>query len=445
MKAITPKIRKRIPAKVLLIAFLALTVAGASLAETDDPAVVRVGDFTYSQSVVQGSLDSMLELSEMLRGDAPTEEEKAARLQSTIDSFVGLGVIENKLAEAGKNDFTDAEIEQLNQAARSKYEELWQLLYQQMQKNDATVTEEAVTEQMEDMGYTFQAIYDELELQTRQNRAIELFVGDIVLTQDQVDAYYEEQFVGPDREDYEGNVAKYDQEILMNNNEAFYTPEGYRYIRQIVLEIPEEALKAAKTEQVALNRATQAMGAALQQLTLSATTAEKWEDMADAKALYDEAAEALKTAQADYAVRLEAEALPLVRETTDEIMEQYNAGIDFKSLINRYSTDRTDRNVNGDGYPFHPDSTMWPENFKKAASALEKPGDISEPFVTEQGIHILCYAGDVPAGEHVLTDEERELLYTAALRYYQMEKLNALVEEWQGDYEIETHPELLKY
>ncbi len=369
MKAITSKIRRRNPARVLLIALLALAVAGAGLAEGEAPAVVRVGDFTYSQSVVQGSLDSMLELSEMLRGDAPSEEEKAARLQSTIDSFVGLGVIENKLAEAGKNEFTDAEIEQLNQAARSKYEELWQLLYQQMQKNDATVTEEAVTEQMEDMGYTFQAIYDELELQTRQNRAIELFVGDIVLTQDQVDAYYEEQFVGPDREDYEGNVAKYDQEILMNNNEAFYTPEGYRYIRQIVLEIPEEALKAAKTEQVALNRATQSMGAALQQLTLSATTAEKWEDMADAKALYDEAAEALKTAQADYAVRLEAEALPLVRETTDEIMEQYNAGIDFKSLINRYSTDRTDRNVNGDGYPFHPDSTMWPENFKKAASA----------------------------------------------------------------------------
>ena len=276
-----------------------------------------MGDFTYSQSVVQGSLDSMLELSEMLRGDAPTEEEKAARLQATIDSFVGLGVIENKLTEAGKNDFTDAEIEQLNQTARSKYEELWQLLYQQMQKSDAAVTEEAVTEQMEDMGYTFQAIYDELALQTRQNRAIELFVGDIVLTQDQVDAYYEEQFVGPDREDYEGNVAKYDQEILMNNNEAFYTPEGYRYIRQIVLEIPEAALKAAKTE--------------------------------------------------------------------------------------------------------------------------------SEPFVTEQGIHILCYAGDVPAGEHVLTDEERELLNAAALRYYQMEKLNALVEEWQGDYGIEMHPEMLKY
>ena len=41
----------------------------------------------------------------MLRDDAPSEEEKQARLQGTVDSFAGLGVIENKLAEAGKNVF----------------------------------------------------------------------------------------------------------------------------------------------------------------------------------------------------------------------------------------------------------------------------------------------------------------------------------------------------
>ncbi|MBQ6325969.1 MAG: peptidylprolyl isomerase, partial [Clostridia bacterium] len=354
-------------------------------------------------------------------------------------------VIENKLAEVGKNEFTDAELETLNQQARSKYEELWQLLYQQMRQGDASVSEEDVTEQLELMGYTFQAIYDELVLQTRQNRAIEEFVGDIILTQAQVDAYYEAQFVAPDRADYENDVDRYDQEILMNNNEAFYTPEGYRYIHQIVLEIPEEALKAVRTEQVAMNRAIQSMATALQGLTLAATTAEGWEDMTEARALYDEAAEALKAAQADYAARLEAEALPLVKQTTDEITAQYAAGIDFKTLISRYSTDKTDRNVNGDGYPFHPDSKMWPESFIKAASALEKVGDISQPFVTEQGVHILCYVGEVPAGAHVLTDEERELLNAAALRYYQMEKLNDLIDGWQADYEIETHPELLKY
>ena len=81
----------------------------------------RVGEYSYPQSVLQGSLDSMIELSRMLSGDAPTDDEKAARLQSAIDSFVDLGVIENKLAEVGKNDFTDAEKEGLNQQARSKY------------------------------------------------------------------------------------------------------------------------------------------------------------------------------------------------------------------------------------------------------------------------------------------------------------------------------------
>lgn len=425
------------------LALMVLMLGGVALA--DDPVVVRVGDFSYSCSVVQGSLDSVLELSEMLRGDAPSEEEKAARLQSTVDSFVQLGVIECRLDEAGKNGFTDAEKELLNKTARSKYEELWQLLYRQMQKNDPAVTEEAVTGQLEEMGYTFEAIYNELVLETRQNRAIELFCGDIVLTQAQVDAYYEEQFVAPDRADYKDNIARYDEEILMNDNEAFYTPEGYRYIRQILLEIPEGAKEAARTEQVALNRATQAMGTALQALTLAATRAESWDDMAEARSAYDAAAEALASAQQDYVAALSDAALPMVQETVDAIAAQYEAGIDSKSLVNRYSTDRTERNLSGAGYPFHPESTMWPKGFSEAASKLKKPGDISEPFVTEQGVHILFYEGDVPAGEHVLTEDERALLNAAALRSCQLERLAELVDVWKADYEIETHPELLKY
>ena len=44
-----------------------------------------------------------------------------------------------------------------------------------------------------------------------------------------------------------------------------------------------------------------------------------------------------------------------------------------------------------------------------------------------------------------MTDDERKLLNAAALRYYQLEKLNGLLEGWRADYEIETHPELLTY
>ena len=219
-----------------LILALSITLAFGALAEADDPVVVRVGDFTYTQSQLQRSLDSTLELSEMLQGDAPTDAQKAAQLEAVVESFVSQGVIENKLAEAGKNGFTDAELEDLNQKAGSKYEELWQLLYQQMQESGETVAEKDVTETLEGMGYTFETILDEYILQTRQNRAIDAYVGAITLSQSEVDEYYEEQFVGPDRADYKDNLEKYESEILASDNESFYTPEGYRTIRQIVLQ-----------------------------------------------------------------------------------------------------------------------------------------------------------------------------------------------------------------
>ena len=118
-------------ARALAIITLILGLCCSATAESvsDDPVVVRVGDYTYTRSQLQGSLDSALELSEMLRGDVPTEAEKAARLETTVESFVGVGVIENKLAEAGKNDFSEAELEELSQAASARYDEFWQLLY----------------------------------------------------------------------------------------------------------------------------------------------------------------------------------------------------------------------------------------------------------------------------------------------------------------------------
>ena len=131
--------------------------------------------------------------------------------------------------------------------------------------------------------------------------------------------------------------------------------------------------------------------------------------------------------------------------TVDEITERYEAGIDFQSLIAKYSADTSERNAAGTGYPLHAQSEGWPEDFIKAGMALEKPGDISAPVLTEKGIHILYYAGDVPAGDHVLTDDEKELLKQSALYYRQVAALEALFEDWKKDYDIETHPELLKY
>ena len=194
-----------------------------------------------------------------------------------------------------------------------------------------------------------------------------------------------------------------------------------------------------------MKNALNALASRFQKLAVAATTAEGWDDLKDLRADYDAANEVVAEAQTAWMGKVKAGAQPLLQETFDAIAEEYAAGIDFKSLIEKYSSDKTDMNLSKNGYLFHPDSTTWPETFKEAAMKLQKPGDISEPVYSETGVHILCYVGEAPAGDHVLTEEEREQLNASALQYYQNERLLELCAQWKGDYETETHPELLEY
>ena len=429
------------------IAAICLALCLSAMAEPagDDPVVVRVGQFSYPLSVVQGSLDSAMDLASLLSGEEATDEDRQSSIQAAIDKFVNLGVIECKLTEKGKNDFSEDEVELMKSAAQAKYEELWQSLYQRASKSGEEVSEEDITGWLEGEGYTVEAIYDEYEVSERNHRAIELFCPDVTLTQAQVDAYYEEQFVGPDRERYKDNVERFEEEIVAGNNEAFYIPEGYRYIRQITLDYPKAATAAAKAQENRMKNAMNALASRFQKLAVAATTAGGWDDLADLRAEYDKANAAVMEAQKAWMEKVKAGAQPLLQETFDAIAEQYAEGIDFKTLIEKYSSDKTDMNLSRNGYLFHPDSTTWPDAFKEAAMKLEQPGDISEPVYSETGVHILCYVGEAPAGDHVLTAEEREQLNASALQYYRNERLLELCAQWKGDYEIETHPELLEY
>ena len=426
---------------------LALCLApwGAAQAEEEDPVCVRVGDFSYPLSLAQQSLDSAIKLSESMSDEPMSPEAREQMAEDVIENLVGVGLIEAKLTEAGQHDFTDEEREQMNAAASSRYEELWQSAYQAMVSNDANTTEEEVAQMLEKEGYSIDALYREYEVSERQRRAIELYVPSIMITEDDVNAYYESQFLAPDRARYKDNIPRYEREILAANNESFYTPEGYRYVRQILLEYPDEAIDALEPNKERVESAARAVSEALAKLTEVASTTDDWSNLDEPRANYDALMAALEEEKRAYLEKRNEVAMPLVQGTIDEINVRLKAGIDFKSLISKYSADTSEQNVTGTGYPLHPDSEGWPEDFIAAGMALEKPGDVSEPVLTEKGIHILYYDSDVPAGDHVLTDDERELLNKSALHYYQVEELMKLFEEWKTEYDIETHVELLKY
>lgn len=133
--------------KKIIAVIIVLLLCGIGWAEqADDPVVVRVGDFSYPLSLVQQSLDSGLKASSTLNGEQLSDEEKAQMAEDVIGNIVGIGLIEAKLTEAGQHDFTDEEIELMKSTASTRYEELWQGVYQMMVKNGMDVTEAEVSE-----------------------------------------------------------------------------------------------------------------------------------------------------------------------------------------------------------------------------------------------------------------------------------------------------------
>jgi len=328
---------------MILVLMLVMIAPACGEAATEDPIVVRVGSVSYPLSVVQASLDETLDMASTLY-EAPVEaQDRQAGIAAAIDKFVAMGLIENKLAEAGKNDFTQSEDEMLKSAAQSKYEELWQILYQRMRQNDEEVSEEDVTAAMDSEGYTVEAIYAEYVVSERNHRAVEMFCQDVTITREQVDAYYEERFVAPERERYQDDVALFEEEVVATNSESFYIPEGYRYIRQITLDYPKAATQAAKRQEKALTSAMRDMARALQKLSIAATQVEDLNDLKDLRAEYDSANETAMKCREAWLEKLESESEPLLRQTFQDIKDRFAAGIDFKTLINDYSTDKTEK------------------------------------------------------------------------------------------------------
>ena len=189
--------------------------------------------------------------------------------------------------------------------------------------------------------------------------------------------------------------------------------------------------------------AMQIVAETAQKVSEAALTGDSWDNVAGPRADYEKAVKELTAAKQAYNEKRERLTMPLIRDTVEAIIAEIDAGIDINTIINRYSTDKNEQNLDKGGYPVHPDSKNWPPEFLEAAGKLEKPGDLSGPVLTDMGVHILYYAADIPAGSHELTEEERQLLNTSALYYYQTQELEKLLEDWMDEYEIETHPELL--
>ena len=399
---------------------------------------VKVGSVSYDAETVQTSLNATYGLYAAY-GMTPDDAQKQQLIEAAVERFVGLAVLQNQLKKAGQGDMDEATEKALDEQARQSYESAWQQMSETLKESYSDVTDAEITAFMNSIGYTLDAFRQELEYSYFYQCVLALYCPDLSVTDEEVSAYYDEQYVSVYRERYQDNIPLFEEEILQTGSESLYMPEGYRRVKHIVLALPDDIQAELETLEAALTEQNETVRTLYDAVAQEAVKEDG--DVETARAKYQEAVSEAEATSAQITAVLDR-AKDELSETTDAIYAALEAGETFESLMAAYSYD-TSVAPEDAGYLLHADSVLWDENFLQAALSLQNIGDVSAPVATVLGVHIILYAADEPSGAVTLTDEQYAQLEAAALQEKQTERLDGLIAEWKDDYTIETYPEYL--
>ena len=274
----------------------------------------------------------------------------------------------------------------------------------------------SVLAELEARGYTEESYEADAVTYAAHDKLYAKVTEGITVTDEEVVEYYN-SLVETDKAIYENDAAAYEQAQYMNQlyamygmtdyiTDIYYKPSGYRLVTHILLEADEELLTAYAE--------------------LQATYEEQQNTLEEG----GEVAETLITAEEVENARLAI--LANVQPKVDEINQKLADGATFAELIPEYTTDpgMADEASIAAGYEVHMDSTNWVIPFRDQSFTVDNIGDVTEPVVTDYGVHIIQYVADVPAGPIELTDEMHTYFKELLLAGAKDDVYYAAIEQW---------------
>jgi parvulin-like peptidyl-prolyl isomerase len=287
---------------------------------------------------------------------------------------------------------------------------------------------------------------------------------DIAVTDEDIQTQYDAN-VAKDKAAYENDLDAYEYQLMMYNyqqvtEKPWYHPAGYRYVKHILLPVDDTLLKTYTDLQARLEEQMEAENDTSDATVSDAndttetggdTNATEAPDAtatpevtADPNASPEPTETPVTQADVDNA---KAAILASVQDKTTEINDKIAQGEDFDALIKEYGVKAdgtaTDPGMTSGSYPNGYEvalaSTNFVPEFVQAAFSITDVGGVSAPYVSQYGVHIVKYLGDVPAGPVDLTDEMKENIRTDLLS----SKTSAAMDAWQKQATI-TYTGLIK-
>ena len=438
--------RKRVVLALLLVAAMVVTSSCSLIvkdAEVDKqtPIISVVGQtFTKGEvnALVQNSLDYQTYLYSMygMNFDPTSESAISSAQESVINGLIEQAVVDNKMDEMGI-ELTDEELAEVQTESETTYQGYKDTVMNAAYADTELTGDEleaALVETMAQYGYP---TLDEIVENNRETKRTEKLkaeiVKDVTVTDEEVQTEYDSR-VESAKTNYESNPGSYGTSVT-NDTTVYYTPAGYRYVKHILRKFSDEDnQKISDIQSQITDKQTQLSNVESSLSDLGEATEDESEEIAKNRQELTDTQTTLNAEIEDLNKQLEAAreaAYAALQPTIEEIQAKLAAGEDFDALMEEYGEDTGMQSepAKTNGYPVCEQSTNWVEEFRTAAMALAKVGDISEPVRSTYGIHIIKYVSDAVEGP-VAFDEVKDTIESSLLSTKQDETYNAAVDAW---------------
>ncbi len=298
-------------------------------------------------------------------------------------------------------------------------------------------------------GYTPESLRADYLKNQVYTRVQDMITKDVTVTPEDVEAEYQQK-VSADKAKYENDLDGYiqynsyvDQMSMYASmqgqpstmEKAWYKPAGFRAVKHILLNVDEALMSKYKDLQARLEEQNEAAAEpeATEEPAAEATSAES----PDPAATPEPTQEPVSQADVDNA---KADILASLADKIDEINQKIAEGADFDELIATYAVTAdgaaTDPGMQSEpykttGYEVASQSMDYVPEFVAAAFSVDQIGEVSAPYLSDYGVHIVKYISDVPAGPVVMTEAQRANRLQGLLSEKKTELISAKLKEWK--------------
>lgn len=351
-------------------------------------------------------------------GNEISNENKQEIYNLAKDSLIQKTLMLQKAAELKLNQLSDEEQKNVEQEAQSMFDSIVNSYANDLGLNDKTSEEEKAklleeaTKKAEENQIFFEDIKTVLQENAILNKLYENITKDNTISDEEINTKYNE-LVQADKDNFSQNTSAYEL-ANMQGYITWYTPSGYRGIKHILLSVDEALLKEYLD------------------------TAAKVEENSKEHKEEDNTNEQTAALSADLETA-KNKILESTKETTDKIYSELKNGKTFDELIEEYGKDPGMKvePYKSEGYKLSENSISFDPDFTKAALALEKKGDTSEPIVSLHGVHILYYNSDIDEGPTSLNDDLKQLIKNQLLKEKNEESINNTIKDLLDKAKIE--------